>query len=221
METQGQQVTPILNIAWTRYAHLDAAALRRTSAFYNIRRWIILLGILATFFAIMTQTYFSDSTSLIGLIVKIIFIATPVLASILASFASKYYSNGSWLIYRAGAEEILKESYFFRTILQKNTSRRAYLEKRLNEIQRQLFRSLSGEFAFEEYNGAIPPNFNSEDPNSDSGFSDLTGEEYFRYRLEDQLAWHNKKVNQYKTQRRRMTIYIYAAGGLEIGRAHV
>ena len=28
-------------------------------------------------------------------------------------------------------------------------TRRAYLEKRLGEIQRQLFRSLGGEFAFE------------------------------------------------------------------------
>ena len=214
METETPKPTPILNIAWTRYAHLDAAALRRTRAFYNIRRWIILLGILATFFAILTQIYFSDSKTLIGLIVKIFLVATPVLASILASFASKYYSNGNWLIIRAGAEEILKEIFFFRTILQKNSSRRAYLEKRLTEIQRQLFRSLSGEFAFEEYDGSVPPYYNPGDLNSDSGFGDLTGEDYFRYRLEHQLAWHNKKVNQYKAQRRRMTIFILGAGGL-------
>ncbi len=214
METETPKPTPILNIAWTRHAHLDSAATKRTRGFYNIRKWITWLGVLATLLAILTQLFFSDATTLIGLVVKVFLVATPVLASIFAAFASKFYSNGAWLIYRAGAEEIRKEIYFFRTILQKDSSRRAYLEKRLTEIQRQLFRSLSGEFAFEGYDGPIPPHYNPQDPNSDPGFNDLTGDEYFRYRLENQLAWHNKKVNQHKQERRRMTIFILAAGGL-------
>jgi hypothetical protein len=178
------------------------------------------LGVLATLLAIITQIYFPDFNKLtglmliLGIIVKFFFIATPILASILASFSTKFYSNGAWLVYRAGSEEIKKEIYFFRTILQKDPTRRAYLEKRLGEIQRQLFRSLSGEFAFEGYDGPLPANYNPQDPNSDPGFSELTGDEYFRYRLENQLAWHNKKVNQHKEERRRMTIYILIAGGL-------
>jgi len=214
METEAPKATPILNIAWTRYAHLDSAAKRRTGAYFQIRRWIIWLGVLATLLAIVTQIFFSDSESLLGVIVKGFFIATPVVASILAAFATKFYSNGSWLIYRSGAEEVLKEIYIYRTILHKNKTRRAHLEKRLAEIQRQLYRNLSGEFAFEPYNGPIPPNYNSQDEGSDPGFNDLTGEEYFRYRLENQLSWHNRKVNQYKAERRRMTIFILTAGGL-------
>jgi len=220
MNTETPKPAPILEIAWTRYANLDLAADRRTKAFSTIRRRIIWLGVLATFFAIITQIYFLDLKSLqgpiliVGIIVKFFFIATPILASILASFATKFYSNGAWLIYRAGSEEIKKEIYFFRTILQKDPSRRAYLEKRLGEIQRQLFRSLSGEFAFEGYSGPLPSNYNPQDPNSDPGFSELTGEEYFKYRLENQLDWHNRKVNQHKEERRKMTIYILIAGGL-------
>jgi len=220
METETLKTSPILEIAWTRHANLDLAAGRRTKAFYNIRKQITLLGVLATLFAILTQVFFSDLNTLkgpmviLGIIVKVLLIATPILASILASFATKFYSNGAWLIYRAGAEEINKELYFFRTILQKDPARRAYLEKRLGEIQRQLFRSLSGEFAFEGYDGPLPSNYRPGDPNSDPGFNDLTGEEYSRYRLENQLAWHNKKVNQRKEERRRMTIYILVAGGL-------
>jgi len=216
METTTSKVTPILEIAWTRHAHLDVAASRRTKAFYNIRRWITWLAVVATFFAIITQLYFPDAShpSIPGIIVKVFLVSTPVVASILASFTTKFYSNGAWLIYRAGAEEIQKEIYFYRTILQQDASRRAYLEKRLGEIQRQLFRSLSGEFAFEDYNGQIPSNYYPSDPNSDPGFHDLTGEEYFRFRLEQQLAWHNKKVNQHKKERRSMTIYILLAGGL-------
>lgn len=220
MDTESPKASPILEIAWTRHAHLDVAAGRRTKAFLRIRKWITWLAVVATFLAITTQLYFPDpkalvgSWILIGLGVKILLVATPILASILASFATKFYSNGAWLIYRAGAEEILKEIYFYRTILQKDSSKRAYLEKRLGEIQRQLFRSLSGEFAFEEYNGQIPSNYYPQDPNSDPGFHDLTGEEYFKFRLEQQLAWHNKKVNQHKGERRSMTIYILAAGGM-------
>jgi len=222
METESPKTAPILEVAWTRHANLDAAADRRTASFYSIRKWITILGVLATFFAIITQLFFSDTEQAapfvgyetLGLIVKIFFIATPVLASIFAAFATKFYSNGSWLIYRAGSEEIKKEIYFYRTILQKDPTRRAYLEKRLAEIQRSLFRSLSGEFAFEGYSGPLPSNYNAQDPNSDPGFHDLTGDEYFKYRLEHQLAWHNNKVNQRKHERRLMTIYILSIGGL-------
>jgi len=223
METESPKPAPILEIAWTRYANLDLAADRRTASFYSIRKWIIILGVLATLFAIVTQLYFLDPApttapfmgyGILRLIVKILFIATPVLASIFAAFATKFYSNGAWLIYRAGGEEIKKEIYFYRTVLQKDKGRRAYMEKRLGEIQRGLFRSLSGEFAFEGYSGPLPSNYHPGDPSSDPGFHDLTGEEYFKYRLEHQLAWHNRKVNQRKLERRWMTIYILTIGGL-------
>ena len=227
METEAPKPAPILEIAWTRYANLDLAADRRTAGFYRIRKWIIWLGVLATFFAIITQLFFRDfdlgnmfvsspfpGYAILGIIVKVLFVATPVLASVFAAFATKFYSNGAWLIYRAGGEEIKKEIYIFRTILQKDKNRRAYLEKRLGEIQRGLFRSLSGEFAFEGYSGPLPSTYRPGDPNSDPGFHDLTGEEYFKYRLEHQLDWHNRKVNQRKIERRWMTIYILAVGAL-------
>jgi hypothetical protein len=225
METEAPKPTPILEIAWTRYANLDLAADRRTKAFYDIRKWITVLGVLATLFAIITQLFFVDlenppayldftGYATVGLIFKAFFIAIPVVASIFAAFATKFYSNGAWLIYRAGGEEVKKEIYFYRTILQKDKSRRAYLEKRLAEIQRGLFRSLGGEFAFEGYSGPLPSNYRPGDPNSDPGFHDLTGEEYFNYRLVHQLEWHNRKVNQRKMERRWMTIYILAIGGL-------
>ena len=215
METQAPKPAPILEIAWLRHANLDLAADKRTKAFYDIRKLIIALGVLATLFAIVTQQFFPDpGASLAGLIVKILFVATPVLASIFAAFAAKFYSNGAWFIYRAAAEEIKKEIYFYRTILPKDKTRRDYLEKRMAEIQRKLFRNLGGEFAFEGYKGKLPSNFKEGDPNSDPGFHDLTGDEYVKYRLKNQLDWHNNRINQRKLERRWMTIYILAVGGL-------
>src|SRR6266508_6689557 len=54
METQAPK-TPILELAWTRVAHLDDMSKRRTRGYHNIRRWIAILGVIATFLAIITQ----------------------------------------------------------------------------------------------------------------------------------------------------------------------
>lgn len=214
MEPEAPKTAPILNIAWTRVANLDAIAKKRARGHYRVRRWIAILGVLATLFAVLVETFFRDNPSLLGLIVKVFFITAPVAASVLAAYASKRYSSGDWLIARAGAEEMQKEIYFFRTILQKKASRRSYLEKRLEEIQRQIYRGLNGEFSFEAYRGPIPPNYYPDDPSSDPGFADLNGEEYFNYRLANQLAWHNKEINEYKVERERLIIFILITGAL-------
>ncbi|MFT3893800.1 MAG: hypothetical protein QM730_19390 [Anaerolineales bacterium] len=216
METETPKNAPILEIAWTRHANLSTAADRRTSDFYRIRRRIIWLGVFATLFALVTQVLSTITgigyVEIIKLIFRGLLIITPAIASGMAWYSTRHYANGAWLIFRAGSEEIKKEIFFYRTILNKNKDRRAYLEKRLTEIQRQMFRSLSGEFAFEGYNGPLPSGYNPQDPNSDPGFNDLTGDEYFKYRVVDQLEWHNRKVLQRRTERRRMTIFIAATG---------
>jgi hypothetical protein len=235
METEGTKTTPILNVAWTRFAQLDASSKRGTKLYRNIRRWIAALGVLATLFALLSLLFPREGSGIarpefmtgfcnavgvcnvMGLGTRVLLVTIPILASALAAIATRGFSNGDWLISRAGAEEIQKEIYFYRTILQKKKSRRAYLEKRLNEIQRQIYHGMNGEFSFEPYNGPIPPNYFAGDPSSDPGFQDLTGEEYFKYRLEYQLNWHNKKINQYKTERFRLQLYIVifgAAGAL-------
>jgi hypothetical protein len=214
METEAPKTAPILNIAWTRVAHLDTIAKKRSAGHYQTRRWIAILGVLATLFAILSETTFKNDVSILSVIVKGLFIITPVLASVVAAVATRKYSNGDWLITRAAAEEIQKEIYYFRTILQKKSNRRSYLEKRLEEIQRQVYRGLNGEFSFDSYSGPIPPNYYPDDPNSDPGFADLSGEEYFKYRLENQLAWHNKEINEYKTERDRLAVLIVIVGGL-------
>jgi len=127
METQPQQTTPILEVAWAHFAQLDAASTKRTKAHLRMRRWIGALGVLATLFAIITELYGAILLPVIGLVLKILLIATPILASTFAAFVSKFFSSGDWLITRAGAEEVLKEIYAYRTILQKTPTRRNWL----------------------------------------------------------------------------------------------
>ncbi|MBI5954756.1 MAG: SLATT domain-containing protein [Chloroflexi bacterium] len=216
METQPQQVTPILEVAWGHFAQLDAASSKRTKSHMRMRRWITVLGVLATLLAIITELYAEFFLPVVSLVLKILLIATPIVASILAAFVGKFFSSGDWLITRAGAEEILKEIYAYRTILQRTASRRAWLEKRLEEIQRSVFRGMNGELILEPYKGELPPapRFSPEYPDSDPGFNDLTGEEYFRYRLDDQLKWHTKEVNKRQKERVRLQWFILIAGGM-------
>jgi hypothetical protein len=213
METEAPRTTPILNVAWARFSELDTNALARAKSHMRMRRGIAIAGILATLFAILSQLFPQDS-GLIGWGFRVFLILMPLIASGLAAFTKIYYSTGDWLTTRAGAEEILKEIYYFRTILQKSRSRRTYLEKRLAEIQRQVYRNLGGELVFKKYNGPIPSNYSPDDPNSDPGFADLTGDEYFTYRLEHQLAWHRKRIREYQRERVRLQIFIIAAGVL-------
>jgi SMODS and SLOG-associating 2TM effector domain 1 len=216
METQPQHVTPILEVAWSRFAQLDAASLKRSRSHLRMRRWIMALGVLATFFAILTELYPDNFSPLGAVILKLLLIISPIMASILAAFVGKFFSTGDWLVTRAGAEEILKEIYAYRTILQKTPTRRAWLEKRLEEIQRSVFSGMNGELILEPYKGALPPSprFSPDYPNSDPGFHDLTGDEYFRFRLEDQLNWHTREVNRRQRERTRLQWYILIAGGM-------
>jgi len=209
MENETPKTTPILQIAWARFSELDINALARSKSHIDKRRWIALLGVLTTLFAILAQLF---TEGLFSLIIKIFLIATPLIASSMAAFTKAFYANGDWLTMRAGAEEILKEIYFFRTILAKRKDRRSYLEKRLTEIQRQLYKNMGGELVIKPYKGSIPTRYYPDDPTSDPGWDDLTGDEYFAYRVENQLVWHRKKVDQFQTKRIKMQVLILAAG---------
>jgi hypothetical protein len=204
---------PILKVAWTRYAQMDAASTARSRGHLRLRRWIAILGILATLFALLSQVY-PENWPLLGLdALKAILIATAIMGSVLASFVNKFYASGDWLALRAGAEGILREIYTYRTILQNTPTRRAWLEERLADIQRQMYRNLGGELVLKPYKGNLPPYYYPNDPDSDAGYASLTGEQYFTYRLQSQLAWHIKKVNQYERDRKRLQWSILLAGG--------
>jgi hypothetical protein len=226
MEMDTPKPAPILEIAWQRHADLDIAADKRTRRFYDIRRWIAVLGILTTLFVILTQQFFIDLENppqifasfpyyaTIGLVVKVLFIGIPLVASIFTAFANVFFSNRDWFYYRAGAEEIKKEIYLYRTVLKNDPGRHRILRKRLAQIQRQLSSTLKEEFSLEEYKGSLPSNYRKGDPNSDPGFHDLIGDEYLKYRLKHQLDWHHRKVNQRKHERLSMNIAILVVGGL-------
>ena len=214
METENK--TPILEVAWRKFAQYDDTSVKRTASFTLLRRSILIFGVLATLLSILTTLYPDEFPRTGLLILKILLVASPIISSVLAAIGNEYYSTGDWLVARAGAEEILRDIYLYRTILKTNPKRREWLEKRLARVQRSVFRGMNGELVMETFKGKLPPKprFNPEEPGNDDGYHDLSGDEYFKYRLENELRWHEKKVVVKQQERFRLQVTIYLSGAL-------
>lgn len=214
MTKNTQSPNSILDLAWRYYAQLDEGEQARSRTQRRVYRWVILLGILATLFAILTEVY-PENWPAYGLqAIKVLLIVIPIASSIVGAYSNKFFGKGDWLVMRAGAEEIKKEIYTYRTILKNDPNRRAWMEQRLADILRSVQRSMGGEFVMEQYQGSVPPRYNPNDPDDDEGFVDINGDQYCQFRLLDQLTWHNKKLLRYNRERRRLQALILAAGGV-------
>ena len=214
MEETPQPKAPILEVAWNRYAQYDLAANKKKRVQYTMHKWVATLGILATLFAILSSVYPQSLPAWGRTTVGVVLILLPILASSMAAFVNRFYPGSDWLVLRAGAEQVMKEIYQYRTILQTTDRRRRHwLDNRLREIQHEVFNGLNGELIFDAYNGKLPPPHKDGSERKDGGFSDLKEDEYYALRLCDQRDWHLKRVNSSHRERVRLQIWILLVGG--------
>jgi hypothetical protein len=216
MSNQSSSIPPVLEIAWKRFADYDNTAESSQDQYYLLRRWVLYFSIIATFLAIVVENFRTIFPEIIVTALQVILIAVPIAGSVLIAFLSEFKQGQKYLAMRAGAEEIKKEIYLYRTVMQTNPNRKKWLNKRVAEIQRQVHRSLGGQVVVKPYTGEyLNPYY---DPNAnyptDQGYDDLDGEEYITLRVEDQLAWHIRKIQSYQTKRKRLIILILIAGGI-------
>ena len=214
METQNIGKSPILESAWKKFAEFDAVSVDHTAAYSRLRLWIALMGVLATLLAIVSGNYGNLFPPAIAFVLHLLLIVTPILASVIAAYTNKFFATGDWLVLRAGAEEVLKNVYIYRTIMQNKGERIEWLEEQLRDVQRAVFRGMNGEYVFKTFKGNLPPAPRFGYEGSDPGFNDLTGDEYFKYRLENELNWHIKKVNLKQKERVRLQVIILFSGAM-------
>jgi len=208
-------VPSILEVAWNRFAQYNNASNARKKSQFTLHRWVAIIGVLATLVAIISSLYPEPDPAWRAMAIKVTLITLPILSSVLAAFANKFSRGTDWLVLRAGAEQVLKEIYQYRTILQKTDKRRrTWLEKRLREIQTQVYTGLNGEMVFQPYNGTLPPPYSNGTPRIDPGFDDLDAGEYFKYRVSGQLNWHVSRVNSHQRDRIRLQVMILATGAV-------
>ncbi len=207
---------PILKAAWKHYADYDHTARQNQTQYYTLRKWVLIVGVLATVLAILLDrfhTYFAPpllTTLQVGLILL------PIIGSALVSYVGKFQQGYRYLILRSGAEEILKEIYRYRTIMQHDPRRDHWLQERLAQIQRRVHRALGGEVLLIPYQGEyLNPNYDPQHPEtSDDGAMPLDGDAYVRVRLLQQREWHAQKMAQHHRKRRQLTVAVLAFGGL-------
>lgn len=210
MESETSTDSTVLKIAWLRFSELDATISARTKISRQIRLWVAIAGILGILVAVFSNI-FSTNSGASGINAKVIPVLIPVIGAGLAAFSKLFFSSSDWQVMRAAAEEIKKEIYFYRTILKNTGNRRQYLEKRLAETLRMAYREMGGQLTLTPYSGTLPSGYDPKDPASDPGFEDLTGDEYFRFRLERQLSWHRKEIKRQQDLRLRYQVLIVIA----------
>ncbi len=205
---------PLLETAWRRYAVLDANANAVQKQYMRMRRFMAILGVLAVLFAILVDNYTGVVPDIVGILLRVFLILTPIVISVIAAFSNRFQQGQKYLSYRAAAEGILKEIYTYRTSNQFLPNRDTQLSNRLASIQRDLFRGAGGELVLTQFKGDVPPYYYPDDERSDPGFTDLTGEQYLVYRLEDQLNWHTKRNLELQRDRKLIQWSILAFGGI-------
>jgi hypothetical protein len=172
--------------------------------------------VLATILAVLLESFRDLFVPSVITTMQVLLILVPITGSVLIAFLSKFQQGYKYLAMRAGAEEILKEIYRYRTIMQDDPRRDQWLQGRLAQIQRQVHRTLGGEMVVTPYKGdQLNPNYDPSRPETtDEGIVPLDSEAYLRLRLEDQLNWHIKKIQRHQRNRKYLTLTILFFGGL-------
>ncbi len=211
-----QDNSSALRAAWQHFAEFSTNADQAQKWHIRLRKWVIILSVVATLAAILTDLANQQLTeaATISQILKFVLISIPITGSAVLAFSNKFQRGERWLALRAGEEEIKKEIYLYRTLRRNDKSRDQWLNEQVADIQRRAFEALDDDLVLSPYRGSLPPHYNPDDENSDPGFNDLLPDEYLRYRLEDQFSWHKNKTNDLQRRRIRLQILVIALGGL-------
>jgi hypothetical protein len=209
-----QSPQSVIEMAWEKYSELNENSKIKRDEYYLMRKWIAYLSVAAVLIAIVYDNYHLLVPEWAGWVMRILLILTPIVSSSIAAFGKQFQQGKQYLALRGAAEEVKKEIFLYRTLLRNEPDRHKILSGRLAKIMRTMFQAINGELVLKPYKGKIPPYYDPKDEKSDPGFTDLSGDEYFTFRLEDQLSWHKKRINQRHNQRRIIQIWILFFGGL-------
>ncbi|MFC1996353.1 DUF4231 domain-containing protein [Chloroflexota bacterium] len=216
MNNQSSRIPPVLETAWKRFADYDSTAEQQQDQYYSLRRWVLYFSIAATFIAITIENFRTIFHPVLVTALQIILIALPIAGSVIIAYLSEFKQGQKYLAMRTGAEEVKKEIYLYRTLMQAYPDRKKWLNSRITEIQRQVHRSSGGEVVVKPYQGKHHNPYYDPDASEpgDEGIADLSCEEYMTLRLEDQLNWHIRKIRGHQEKRKQFIIIILIVGGI-------
>jgi hypothetical protein len=216
------QRNPTLEEAWKRFADYDHNAKIAQKRFLRLRKWILGLGVAATFLAVSHSILKPIETPWIAQAngyLRYLVILIPIAFSTLQAGAAKFKGGTNYVLLRGSAEALKREIYRYRAQVgiyspkeTKTEPREVKLARKAKTIGGQLMKTEANQGSLKPYQGQLPPYY--EGPEDDDGFSDLDPEEYLAWRLGDQLKWYRSRTEKFDKQLRRFHWLILSFGGV-------
>lgn len=218
-----QQRNPTLEDAWQRFAEYDHNANLTSDRFSVLRKWILILGVLATTLAITHALYLkSTEQELLMSLEKVshwLVLLLPITVSVLLTGINKFERGVNWIILRGSSEALKNEIYRFRTrtggyseMQVAESTREMVLAKKVRSIGERLMKTEVNQSGLQEYKGVLPPLYGAAD--GDDGFTALSPDAYVKFRLTNQLNYYKRKSAELDSKIRRLNWQIILLGGL-------
>jgi hypothetical protein len=228
---QNQFCTPddvALQAAWRRFIDYDRASDKEKKDATSIRRWVMMLGLAASCFAVVIT--FKDTNSIIGFLADAlhwVLVLIPISMSVLMAYAMQFAPSLAWLSFRTGAELIRREIYLYRM------TAGDYLGKTEEQQRQLLLDRLIAANAEVGKMGAVAPYLQSLDNLTklvqsktnhpeDNGFSAMTAKHYIERRVLHQRDWYiRRSLSDYqKLKLWRVMILVIGGAGTFLAAAH-
>jgi hypothetical protein len=213
---------PALEDAWKRFADYDHNAKIAQKRSLGLQKWILGLGVAATFLAVSHSILKPVETPWIAQAngyLRYLIILMPIVVSILQAGAAKFKGGANYILLRGSAEALKRQIYRYRAQVgiyspeeTKTEPREVKLARKVKTVGGQLMKTEANQGSLKPYQGQLPPYY--EGPEDDDGFSDLDAEEYLTWRLEDQLKWYRSRTERFDKQLRRFHWLILSFGGV-------
>ena len=209
------QDEPVLKDAWALFASYDRLAVDLRGAFERFQSSILGLGILATAVALTFDVVG-------GGVLHWSAVALPIVISILVGLANRRAAGKRWVLLRAAAEAVKSEIYRYRTATGvysaaalasgEGSDGPRRLAERLAAIESGLMQTDASGGPLPRYAGPLPlPAFGAEA--RDDGLSRLDAASYAEIRVDDQLRYYRRKVQQLDRRRVFLQGVTLIAGG--------
>lgn len=215
---------PALLAAWRRFLDFDLASLEQKGTYQHIRQAIIMLGALASTFAIVI-TFFAPDSPLRALL-RIALIVLPVATVALMNYGAQFAVSTHWVEYRVAGEIIRSQIYLYRLDAEKYHGKLPHEKQALllNEVEtvdrwvqeqnidRPQLQPISDQKLLQR--------IQEKTEGGDDGFKPLDIDRYIQWRVANQLNWYKQKIQEDRRMTRRnrlIAISIAALGSVFAG----
>ena len=198
-ETQSVLNREVLLHAWARMSVYDQTASRLKLIFVNRRRWVIAMTLSSTVAAVLAAII---GNNVIAVILSLIGIILPTISSYLMNDVVKFTGTTSWIKYRYMAEMMRMHIYLYRMQAGEYANgpvdeKDDLLADNLNAVREkvqwdEVIPPMVSEPHGEEAIIAVIKDANGNGP--DDGLSELSVEDYCKWRIDGQRQWYEKNI---------------------------